>query len=129
MVGTVGLEIFLHLSATVELVGSCKVAALHLHKDGLCIDESALVEIEVYAGAQELLGEHWDVEVVGVVAGEIATGKLFFEVGSQLLEGWCILYVFIADAGEGHYLCRYFPTRINEEVLAVFGAVWHHFDV
>ena len=40
LVGTVSLEVFLHLSATEELIGCGKVAALHLHEDGLRIDET-----------------------------------------------------------------------------------------
>ena len=68
-------EIFLHLSAAIELVGSSQVTAFHLHEDGLRIDEAALVEIEVDSSTQEFFCEHRYIEVVGIVACEIATCK------------------------------------------------------
>ena len=75
LICTMSFEIFLHLSAAIELVGSSQVTAFHLHEDGLRIDETALVEIEVDSSTQEFFCEHRYIEVVGIVACEIATCK------------------------------------------------------
>ena len=61
--------------------------------------------------------------MVGVVAGEIAACKLLAQGGSQLLEGWRILYIFVADARECHYLFRYLLLRVDKLVFANLGSI------
>ena len=129
LVGTMGLEVFLHLPAAVELIGGGEVASFHLHKDGLCVDEAALGEIEVDAGSKELLGEHGNVEMVGVVACEVATLEFLFEGGCQLLEGGRILDIVVADACQLHYLGGNGLAWVDVKVLALFGSVGVHLDV
>ena len=123
------LEIFFHLSSAEELVGCSQVSALHLHEDGLSIDEAALAEVEVDSGTEEFLCEHRDIEMVGIVACEIATCKFLLQCGSQLLEGRSVLDVFVADACEGYDLCRNLLLRIDEEVLSCLCSVRTYLDV
>ena len=97
LVGTVGLEVFLHCSAAVELICSGKVASLHFLEDCAGINESAFREVKVDTGTQELLGKHRDVEEVGVESGEVASRKFLVEFGSHLLEGRLAFNVGIRD--------------------------------
>ena len=64
LVGTVGLKVVLHLSATIKLVCGSQVASLHLVEDGLRVDQAAAGEIEVDASTEKLLGKHGNVEMV-----------------------------------------------------------------
>ena len=98
LVGTVSLEVVLHLASTVELVGGCQVAALHLLEDSAGVDESAFREVEVDTGTQELLGQQGHIEVVGVETGNIAAAEHLVELGSQLLEGRLVFHVLFRDA-------------------------------
>ena len=109
LVGTVSLEVFLHLSATEELIGCGKVAALHLHEDGLRIDET-----------EKFLGKHRYVEVIGVITGKVATRKILVEGRGQFLECRSILHVLIADARQLYHLLWDSLARVDVKVLANF---------
>ena len=129
LVGTVRLEVVLHLPSAVELIGGGQVAALHLLEDGAGVDQTALREIEVHAGAQELLGQQGDVEVVGVEACEVAACELLAELGSQLLEDGLVLHVVIGDARQ---LCDDGLDGllgVDELVAALFPPVGKHLDI
>ena len=64
LVGEMGLEVFLHLPSTIELIGGSKIAAFHLAEDDVCVDEVALREVEVDACAQELFSKQRHIELV-----------------------------------------------------------------
>ena len=129
LVGTMGLKVFLHLSAAVELVGGSKIAAFHLHKDGLRIYQAALAEVEVDACTQKFLGEHRHVETVGVVACKIASLKLLLQVGCQLLECRCVFHIFVADAGKGDDFFGYWHSGVYVEILTTLATVGHDLDI
>ena len=57
LIGTVGLEIFLHLTTAIELISGGKIAALHLAEDGTGINQTTLREVEVDARTKEFLSE------------------------------------------------------------------------
>ena len=123
------LEVFLHLPATIEPVGSGQIAALHLVIDGLGINETAFTEVEVNACTQEFLCQQGHVEVVGVVAGNIAASKYLFNLFRQLLEGWLVLDVIVADACQLHNLIGNGLFGIDQFVAANLASVRKYLDI
>ena len=95
LIGTVSLEVFLHLTTAVELIGSSQVASLHLPEDRTGIDHAALAEIEVDASPQKLLSEQWDIEVVRVEPGEVRALELISQRLCQLFEGRFVLHILV----------------------------------
>ena len=122
-------EVVLHLSAAIELVRSSKVAALHLVEDSLSVDETNLGEVEVDACTQKFLCKHRYVEMVGVVAREVAALELLAELRCKRLERRRVLHVVVGDAGQLYHLVRYGFLGVYEDVLALFCAVRRHFNV
>ena len=87
------IKVFLHLSATVEFVGSRKISLLHLVEDGLYINKLALVEVEINPCSQKLLCQYGNVESVGVVPCKVASLELFLQVFGYLLEGGLLFHL------------------------------------
>ena len=56
----------------IELVGSHERALLHAMEDILYVDKTAFVQIDIHARAEKLLDQHRDIELIGVIAPEIA---------------------------------------------------------
>ena len=97
LIGTVGLEIVLHLAAAVELIGGGEIATLQLLEDGAGIDEAAPGEVEVDAGTQELLCQQGHVEIVGVEAREVAALELVGQGLGNLAEGGLVLDIIVGN--------------------------------
>ena len=95
LVGAVCLEVVLHLAAAIELIGGSQIATFHLLKDGAGINQTTLREVKVDTGAQEFLGQHGNIEEVGVETSYIAALEHLFQFLGQLLEGWLILQVLV----------------------------------
>ena len=57
----------------IELVGSHERALLHAMEDILYVDKTAFVQIDIHARAEKLLDQHRDIELIGVIAPEIAS--------------------------------------------------------
>ena len=95
----------------------------------LSVDESTLREVEVDAGTQKFLGEHRNVEVIGVISCKVAVFHFLIQFLSNLLECRSILHVIIADAGQLSYFLRNGLAWIYELVLASFLAVGHNLNV
>ena len=129
LVGAVCLEVFLHFSAAIELVGSSQVTTLHLHKDVLGINEATLREIEIDACTQEFLCKHRYIEMIGVIASKITTGELLIEGSRQLLEGWCILHIIITDPCKSNHLFRDWLPWIDKLVFTNLCSIWIHLDI
>ena len=123
------LEILFHLASAVELVGCGEVAAFHLLEDGAGVDESAFREVEVDAGTQEFLGEHGDVEEVGVEAGKVAAGELLVELSCHLLERRFVSHVGILDTGELFHHLGDMLLGVDEHVASCLLAVGIHLNI
>ena len=91
----------LKVFVAVELVGCHEGALLHLVEDVLHVDEAAAAEVEVDAGAEELLDEEGHVELVAVVAREVGVADVVHEAGSEFAEGGLVGHVGVADAMDG----------------------------
>ena len=129
LVGTVSLEVFLHLASAIEFVSSSKVAALHLAEDRHGIDKATFVEVEVDARTQKFLSKHRNIEAVGIVASEVASLESSLKVGSHLLESLGFSNICIRDTCE---LCNESRDRffgIEEHVYPFLFAVGINFDV
>ena len=98
-------------------------------EDGLCVDESALLEVEVDAGAQELLCQQRNVEVVGVEAGEVAARELLGQLRGQLLERGLVLHVVVGDACQLFHLGGYELLRVDDLVAALLASVGIHLNI
>ena len=124
-----GGKVVLHLASAEELVCGSQIAAFHLVEYGLCVNESALREVEVDACTQKFLSKHRYVEVVGIVSCEVAVLHFLVQFRGNFLECRGILHVVIADAGQFGHLLRNGLAWIYEHVLASFLAVWHNLNI
>ena len=113
----------------VEFVGGGEVALFHLVENGLNVYESCGGDVEIDAGAYEFFYEKGNVEVVGVVTGEVAVFKVGGNAWCFVFEGGAVCHVGVADAVD---LCGFFRnvhTGVEALCGGVFGAVGHAFDV
>ena len=69
-------KIFFHLAPTIELVGSCQVAALHLSEYGTSVDQMAFGEIEINACTQKLFSQQGNIKIIRVETCKVTTRKL-----------------------------------------------------
>ena len=129
LVGTVGLEVVLHLASAVELVRGSQITALHLVKDGLHVHQTALREVEVNACTQEFLGQQGHVEVVGVEARDVAAREHLVQLGGQLLEGRLVLHVVIRNACQLGNQVLDVAFGIDELVAPYLAAVGEHLNI
>ena len=129
LVGTVSLEVVFHLSATIELISSSQIPALHLMVDGLHIYQTTLAEVEVNACPQELLSQQGHVEVVAVITGNIRTSKHLTNLARQLLEGGLVLDILIGDARQRHDLIGNRLLWIDNLITPLFTTVGVHLNI
>lgn len=85
----------------VELIGGLEGALFHLVEDVLHIDQAAAIEGEVETEAEHLLDEHRHIELVGIVAREVAIADELDDAWGKLLESGLVGHVGIADAVDG----------------------------
>ena len=128
LVGAVSLEIVLHLASAVEFIGCGKVATLHFSENGLRVDESAGGEIEIDACTQKFLGQERHVEVVRVVAGEVAVAELLAQFGCQFLESFGLGHLFVGDARQFRHVLRNRDFGVHEDVFTLFASVGMNLD-
>ena len=93
------------------------------------VDESALGEVEVNAGAQKFLGQQGHVEVVAVEACNVAAGKYLADLSCQLLEGGLVLDVVIRNASQLCYLVGNRLLGVNELVAAHLATIREYLNI
>ena len=124
-----GLEVFLHLTSAVELIGGGEVTALHLAEDGAGVDHAALGEVEVDSCTQEFLSEQGNVEIVRVETREVRTGELLCQFLGQMLERRLVLHVVVRDARQLGDDGLDGLLRVDEMVATLFAAVRKHLNI
>ena len=122
--GRVGFgQVFL----AVEFVCGDQRALFHLVENVLHVDETAFFQVDVYTGSQELFDQHRDVELVGIVSGQVASFDVAPQRFGDHLESRTVGYVLVVDMVDGR--CRFgnVHLRVQPAGFGLLAAVGHYF--
>ena len=122
--GRVGFgQVFL----AVEFVCGDQRALFHLVENVLHVDETAFFQVDVYTGSQELFDQHRDVELVGIVSGQVASFDVAPQRFGDHLESRTVGYVLVVDMVDGR--CRFgnVHLRVQPPGFGFLAAVGHYF--
>ena len=98
-------------------------------KDVLNVYQLGFPDVEVNVGPQHFFHQHRNVEVVGVVSGEVASFKRVGQVLCHLFEGRTILHIVVGDAVYLGGSLRNMSFRIDAHHLRLFIAVGMNLDI
>ena len=86
-------------------------------------------EVKVNTGTEKFLGQHGNVEMVGVETGKVAAGEGVAQTGGKLLEGGGVFHHVVADARDAGHLGGYGAAGIHKVVATLLMSVGENLNV